>query len=115
MTTENTLNPVSPSRRTVFCRTLIAISVVALLTIILWPGVARPAFQQGQEPIITEGWAQTAGSAASAGECTGAGEVCVEWCQLIDGEPRFIQGTLCCVQSDRIGDDNFGDCLRRVN
>lgn len=115
MTTNNNPTTAPSSPYAIRRRTLIAISVVALLTLILWPGVAKPTFQQGQEPIITEGWAQTSSAAAGAGECNGAGEVCVEWCRMIDGEPRFLQGTLCCVEATRVAFDDFGDCLRRAD
>lgn len=96
-------------------RTLVLIGAVTLLTVVLWPGHALSVFQQGQDPIIEEGWAQTSAAGAESGECPSSQEVCVEWCRLIDGQPMPITGALCCVSTAKFPDNNFGDCLRRVD
>lgn len=87
----------------------------ALLTILLAPGSSHSTFNVGQDPIIEEGWAQTAAASAAANECASAQEACVEWCRIIDGEPRPLAGALCCVEISRLANDNFGDCLQRIN
>lgn len=96
-------------------RSIILIGAATLMIVVFWPGHALSVFQQGHEPIIEEGWVQTGAASAAGGECPSSQEVCVEWCRLIDGQPMPIAGALCCVSTARVGDNSFGDCLRRVN
>ena len=96
-------------------RTLLLASGLSVLAFVLWPGISMSVFNQGEEPIIIEGWAQTGTASANAGACPSAQEVCVEWCRLINGDPMPIVGALCYVSSTKVENNNFGDCLLRVD
>lgn len=96
-------------------RIIFLVTAAVFLAVVLWPGRSSSVFNQGQEPHIEEGWVYTGTAAASAGECASAQEACVEWCRIIDGQPMPAGGAVCCVHTSKVGDNNFGDCLRRVD